>query len=99
MISSPSLASRVTTAGEDEGGYGRWSYTTYGGKNNKILIIIVAYRTCIPHDGMSVPTVYSQQWGIMEDRNIEHMNICAKMIKYINIFMAILIKQHHEIIG
>ena len=40
----------------------------------------------------------SQQWDIMEERNIENMNICSKMIKYINIFMAILIRQHHEVI-
>ena len=98
MISSPSLASRVITSGEDEEGYGRWSYTTYGGKNNKRLTIIAAYRTCIQHDGMGVSTVHSQQWDIMEERNIEHMNIRAKRIKDINIFMAILIKQNHEVI-
>ena len=93
MISSPSLASRVTTSGEDEEGYSRWSYTTYGGENNKRLTIIAAYRTCIPHDGMGVSTVHSQQWDIKEGRNVEHMNIRAKMIKDINIFMAILINQ------
>ena len=48
MTSSPSLASRVTTSSEDQEGYGRWSYTTYGGINNKRLTIIAAYRTCIP---------------------------------------------------
>ena len=91
MISSPSLASRVTTSGEDEEGYSRWSYTTYGGENNKRLTIIAAYRTCIPHDGMGVSTVHSQQWDIMEVRKIEHMNIRAKMIKDIIIFIPILI--------
>ena len=99
MISSPSLASRVITSGEDEEEYGRWSYTTYGGENNKRLTIIAAYRTCIPYDEMGVSTVHSQQWDIMEERNIEHMNIRAKIIKKdINIFMAILIKQNHEVI-
>ena len=34
----------------------------------------------------------------MEERNIDYMKIRAKMIKYINIFMAILIKEHHEVI-
>ena len=34
MLSSPKLTSRVISSGEDEEGYGRWSYTTYGGKNN-----------------------------------------------------------------
>ena len=34
----------------------------------------------------------------MEEGKIEHMNIRAKMIKDINIFIAILIKQHHEVI-
>ena len=34
----------------------------------------------------------------MEERNIDHMNIPAKRIKNINIFMAILIKQNHEVI-
>ena len=91
MISSSILASRVIISGEDEEGYGRWSYTTYGGKNNKRLTIIAAYRTCIPNDGMGVSTFHSQQWDIMEERNIEHMNIRAKMIKDINIFMAQLI--------
>ena len=64
MISSPILTSRVIISDEDEEGYSRWSYTTYGGKNNKRLTIIAAYRTCIPHDGMSVSTVHSQQWNI-----------------------------------
>ena len=73
-------------------------HTTYGGKNKKRLTIIAAYRTCTPHDRMGVSTVHSQQWDIMEERNIEHMNIRAKRIKDINIFMAILIKQNHEVI-
>ena len=34
----------------------------------------------------------------MEEINIEHMNIRTKMIKDINIFMAQLIKQNHEVI-
>ena len=43
-------------------------------------------------------TVHSKQWDIMEERNIDHMNIRAKMIKDINICMAILIKKNHEVI-
>ena len=34
----------------------------------------------------------------MEEINIEHIKSHAKMIKYINIIIAILIKQHHEVI-
>ena len=57
MILSLRLAPQVITSGEDEVGYGILSYTTYGGKNNKRLTIIVAYLKCIPHDGIGVSTV------------------------------------------
>ena len=98
MLSSPKLTSRVISSGEDEEGYGRWSYTTYGGKNNTRLTIITAYRTCKPNGDIGISTVHSQQWDIMEERNIEHMNIRDKMIKDINKFLAELIFKHHEVI-
>ena len=98
MLSSTKLTSRVISSGEDEEGYGRWSYTTYGGKNNTRFTIITAYRTYKPNGDIDISTVHSQQWDIMEERNIEHMNVRDKMINNINNCLAELIFKHHEVI-
>ena len=94
MLSSPKFTSRVISSGEDEEGYERWSYTTYGGKKTR-LTIITTYRTCKLNGDIGISTVHSQQWDIMEKRNIEHVNIRDKMINEINNFLAELIYKHH----
>ena len=42
MLSSPKFTSREISSGEDEEDYGRWSYTTYSGKDKTRLTIITA---------------------------------------------------------
>ena len=39
-------AHRINKSGRDPSGIGRWTWTTYQGKYNKILRIIVPYRPC-----------------------------------------------------
>ena len=36
-------------------------------KYNNRLTIIAAYCTCIPHNGIGMLTIHSQQWNIMEE--------------------------------
>ena len=38
-------------------------------------------------------TAHPQQWDIMEERNIKHINIGEKMIKYITHFISVLISK------
>ena len=81
MSSSPNFPSRVISSGKDEEDYDRWFYTTYDGKDKTRLTIITAYRSCNTNGDIGISTVHSQQWDIMEERNIEHINIRDKMIK------------------
>ena len=53
----------------------------------------MVYRPCIPNDHLGVSTVHSQQWDIMEERNIDHINIRVKMIKNITDFVSDLISK------
>ena len=39
-------AHQLNKSGRDPSGLGRWAWSTYQGKNNKILRIIVLYRPC-----------------------------------------------------
>ena len=80
IISTPNIASTIINTGEDKEGLGRWSYVTYGGKNQKRVTIISAYRPCVPNDNQGVSTAYSQQWDILEERQQEHENNRDKMI-------------------
>ena len=88
----------MISSGEDEKVYGRVSYITHGGKDKTRLTIIIVYRTCKPNGDIGVSIVHSQQWGILEERNIEHINIRDDMINDINNFFAELIFRHHEVI-
>ena len=77
-ISTSNIASSVVDSGEDKEGLGRWSFVTYGGKNNKKVTLVSAYRTCKPNDNQGVSTAHSQQWDILEERQQERGNIREK---------------------
>ena len=52
--------SQVISSSEDEEGYGRWSYTIYGGKNKTTLAITTAYFIYKPNEDIGVFTIHSQ---------------------------------------
>ena len=53
------IVSTIINTGEDEEGLGRWSYMTYGCKNQKRITIISVYRTCVPKNNQGVSTAHS----------------------------------------
>jgi hypothetical protein len=44
------MVHRVVKTGRDNTGYGRWSYSTFNGKENKHIIVINTYRVCSQRD-------------------------------------------------
>ena len=98
MLSSPKFLSRVILSRKYQGSYNWWSYTTYDGKDKARLTIITVYRAYKPNGDIDVFTIHLQQWGIMEKRNIDHINIIDKMINDINKFLVELIFRHYEVI-
>ena len=54
------IVSTIINTGEDEEGLERWSYMTYGGKNQMRVTIISAFRPCVPNDNQGVSTTHPQ---------------------------------------
>ena len=59
-ISTLNISSTIINTGEDEEGLERWSYMTYGGKNQMRVTIISAFRPCVPNDNQGVSTTHPQ---------------------------------------
>ena len=97
-ISTQNIASTIINTGEDEEGLERWSYVTYGGKNQKRVTIISAYLPCVSNDNQGVSTAHSQQWNILEERQQEYENTRDKMIKDLIAFIHSLSPCSQEII-
>ena len=77
---------------------GRWNSCTLRGKNNQYLTLVTVYRTCKSNIATAgVNTFATQQWIYLEQQEQEEVNLRAKLITDLGIYINSLRQQNHEI--
>ena len=75
IITPAPLSTRVTTSGEENEGFGRWSVLTIERKQDTKISIINIYSLCDENSNTGVSKTITQQWDILEESSMEEIRI------------------------
>ena len=71
---------------------------TIEGKQNSKLSITNTYRSCNNNSNTGVSQTITQQWDILEGRDMEEINTRQKMINNLSIFMNFVQNETHQVL-
>ena len=91
---------RVIEKGRDPSGLGRWTFSSYRGKDNFKLIVICGYRCCYGQrmNNVGITTSYAQHFCLLRSKGYKDPNPQDQFITDLSKFIAEKIKADYEVL-